>query len=235
MRIMKANGPLAVAMGAAAFWSIGFAGTHGARQSVKEELGNRVQEQTNRAPSRGDDELDVSKWQPLKNKYGWQIKYPKDWYATSNSDSVTAKTSSLVEIGGPKGCPYAVHQRCALIQIDAMAGQGAAFSNNSIDHYLGFNSNVGHPVFSERNFVLGGLPAGEVTFLVEAGVTREIAVKHEGKMLTITYLENTNIIVDHDKEVPVKSPADWKFADVFDKVLSNMSFYNVPKSVWPKP
>lgn len=177
--------------------------------------------------------LDTTHWKTLTNKYGWRIKYPADWYATANSDEVTARTSAMVELGGPKGCPDATHQRCAFIQIFAAPGQDASVSNQSPEEYLGFGQNhSGHPL-SEQVFKLDGLPAAESTgFVDEQGATREIAVKHEGQMLIITYIENTNIIVDQDKEVPVKSPADWKYKEVFDKMLDTMSFYEVPKSVF---
>ncbi len=138
----------------------------------------------------------------------------------------------MVELGGPKGCPDTTHQRCAFIQIDTAPGQDVSMSKQSPEEFLGFGQTHSGQLFSERSFKLGGLPAAESTGFVNGqGATRDIAAKHEGKILIITYIENTNIIVDRDKEI-VKSPADWKYKAVFDKMLDTMSFYEVPKSLF---
>ncbi|MGH9708070.1 MAG: hypothetical protein ACRD5R_15045 [Candidatus Acidiferrales bacterium] len=168
-------------------------------------------------------DLDTANWNTLKNVYGWQIKYPKNWYATANSDDVTTETSGLVEIGGPEGCPNAPQARCALIQIDPMIFQGEGISRLTPEEYLGTDKSWPDRL-SVRKFDLGALPAVEVISLVKPGpgqtqLVCEVAAKHDGRILQITYIEQGK------GQDMVKSPSDWKYAAVFDKMLTTFSFY----------
>src|SRR5271154_5569053 len=53
-------------------------------------------------PSSGviDPDLDLAHWSTLKNKYGWTIRYPKNWVPDSGGDT-TAETSGIVDFSGP--------------------------------------------------------------------------------------------------------------------------------------
>jgi hypothetical protein len=47
---------------------------------------------------------------------------------------------------------------------------------------------------------------------------REIVVKHDGKLLMITYAEEAK------DTATIVSPSDWKFTAIFEKTLSTFSF-----------
>lgn len=203
----------------------------GSPKSTPQTAQNKTRDKSTITSPVADTDLDTAHWRTVKNKYGWEIKYPKNWYADSSGDA-TPETSGLVEIGGPEGCQYASRKRCALIQIDAMIFQGESISNSSVEQYLGTNG-PRPDLRIERKFALGGVPAVDVCYLVAKGGAgapqRKIAVKHNGRILEIRYIEQGK---DEDT---IKSPSDWKYAAIFDKMLTTFSFYRVPETVWPKP
>jgi len=163
---------------------------------------------------------DTTHWTLLKNKYGWKIKYPKSWQPDNNP-----VTSGLVTFFGPGDC---TKERCASFQVDSEIFQSInGDDKKSPEQFLG-GDRPSTNLFNRRAFEMDGFPAFEVSAPNNPVPTRGIAVKHDGKILLITYSEGGK---DNDA---IKSPRDWKYVTEFDKILTTLSFYKVPESVWPK-
>jgi PsbP-like protein len=185
------------------------------QQRAKETAQDKSQ-----SPSAAPSALDTAHWNTLKNKYGWKIKYPKDWVPDEE-----APISGIVTFFGPGDC---TKERCVSFQVDSEifqdeGPQGEDFGpDNNPSKFLSY-----------RRYRLGGFPALDVIFhdANTNGYTlvRGVTVNHSGRLLGITYTEGGK-----DKDA-IKLPPDWKYTSNFNQILDTLSFYDVPKSVWPKP
>jgi hypothetical protein len=189
------------------------------RQPTKDQ----TQDKTKSPSEVTDPDLDTTHWSMLRNKYGWKINFPKTWVHDDH-----AETSGQITFYSPSDC---VKERCATFQIDSEINRGRF--KDSLERYLSIDK-PRPGLLSHRKFEIGGLPALDVVGLTKprperTDLVREIAVKHNGRILKITYSEGGK---DRDT---TKSPADWKYVAIFDKILGTLSFYDVPESVWPKP
>jgi hypothetical protein len=169
---------------------------------------------------------ETTNWKTLKSKWGWKIKYPPDWKPFSGPEAAPP-VSGLVEFYGPFDCG---HERCPFIQIDSDVNQGKVKEPTEEET----ESKKNNPnLFFRRRFQLGGFPATDACWYEPKAnggqLVRGIAVFHKEREIEITYLER-----GPDKAT-IKTPADWKYVATFDKILSTMSFYDVPDSVWPTP
>ena len=173
------------------------------------------------APGSSGTDLDTSHWNTLKNKYGWTIKYPQDW----NPDD-HATTSGQVSFYGPGNCAT---ERCAGFQVDAEIFQGDV--KISPEEYLGANK-ASSNLFNQKTIGLDGFPAVDACYYTSGlngrQPVREIAVKHHGRIVLITYSEGGK-----NKDA-IKSPDDWRYVTTFDKILATITFFEPPKNVWPK-
>ena len=175
-----------------------------------------------------DVDLDLAHWSTLRNKYGWKIKYPKNWVADSAGD-VTAETSGIVDFSGPWDC---AKERCVVLQIDSEILRDEF--KDSLERYLDVDK-LRPYLISQRKFEVSDFPALEVDFRCSAALgaievpCRQIAIKHNGRILRISYSEQGS-----DRNT-IKSPSDWKYIAIFDKMLTTLAVYQVPERVWEKP
>lgn len=172
------------------------------------------------SPSQAVSDVDTSHWTVLTNKYGWKIKYPPQIWQTDRD----AAASGLVEFSAGD----CTKERCASFQSDSEIFQKVnGDDKKSPQDFLtaGKQPKLG---YMERAFEIGGFPAFEVSGPNVPAPALQIAVKHYGKILLITYVEGGKDVA------AIKSSADWKYANEFWKILSTSSFYNVPESAWPR-
>jgi hypothetical protein len=159
----------------------------------------------------------------LRNKWGWKIRFPKDWEADADGED-TAETGDGVGIEGPKGC-YQADARCGYVAIDSMPLQTQSLSELSPKQYLLKNELYNRKLVREGETRVAGFPAYEIFFLQQNqggwpdGMPWHlIAVKREGKILRLLYHE------DAKHRSTIKSPDDWKLVPIFEKMLSTFSF-----------
>jgi hypothetical protein len=169
---------------------------------------------------------ETANWKTLKNKYGWKIKYPPDWPPAPNPEAAPS-VSALVEfIYRHFDC---AKERCASFQIQPYMYKGV---NDLPEEDAEPTKNIPN-LFFRRRIRLGGLPAVDTCWYSPESnggqLAREIIVVHKGREVKISYGEGG------PDGAAIKTPADWKYVGIFDKILSTMSFYDVPDSVWPTP
>ncbi|MGC2828307.1 MAG: PsbP-related protein [Candidatus Acidiferrum sp.] len=167
---------------------------------------------------------ETANWKTLKNKWGWEIKYPADWKVFENPQAGPA-ISGVVEFYSPGDC---VNERCASFDINSDINQGTVKDFPEEEA----KSQKNDPnLFFRRRFQLGGFPAIDACWYEpkanEGQLVRRISVIHKGREIEITYAEGGR------GKVAIKTLADSKYMGTFDKILSTMSFYDVPESVWP--
>jgi hypothetical protein len=163
----------------------------------------------------------IATWRELKNSYGWSIRFPRNWTANAIGDEEPA-TYESPDFAGPNDC-YKQGLPCAGFQIDAMPWQQDDISRQTPKEYLGGGSD---PDFIRQGPICLDGHVGYQVFYLAKNIggwshpepVREIAVKHNGKMLTIIYSENAK-----DNEA-IRSPQDWKLAPVFEQILSTFRF-----------
>ncbi len=166
---------------------------------------------------------ETANWKTLKNKDGWKIKYPANWGPEPDAEASPAVSGS-VDFYGPGDC---TKERCASFQIQTYMYKGV---NDLSEEDAEPKKNIPN-LFFRRRIQLGGLPALDTcSYSPESNggqVAREIIAIHKGREVVISYGES-----GPDRAM-IKTPADWKYVGTFDKILSTMSFYDVPESVWP--
>jgi hypothetical protein len=149
-------------------------------------------------------------WQELKNKWGWTIRFPKDWEVWAVGED-TPETGDNVWIQGPKGC-FEAGERCGFIEVQLLPedywlryrkANSASQAELQVDGFPAYK-NIG----LAKN--VGGWPQGEPV--------ETIVVNHKDEVLSILYSE------DAKDRAAIRSASDWKLAPVFNKVLSTFSF-----------
>ncbi len=193
-------------------------------QSVQTE----IQPKTRPAPTV---DSDVAQWTTLKNIYGWEIKYPKNWHVIgegvgSNSGDSSPNTSDLVFIKGPGSCS-GESERCGTVEV---APQDQMHSFMSLEEFLGVSNAPPPPGFSRpRRFELSESSALEYCWLMARIPACHVAIEHKGgQIFDIQYSEFGN---DHSQ---IKSPKDWQYESIFNKIVKTFSFYQIPKTLWPE-
>jgi hypothetical protein len=168
-------------------------------------------------------DLETANWKTLKNKYGWKIMYPPGWPPAPDLEAAPA-VSALVEFSLPFDC---TKERCASFQIQPYMYKGV---NELSEEDAETKKNIPN-LFFRRRVQLGGLPALDTCWYSSESnggqLAREIIVIHKGREVKISYGEG-----GPDRAM-IKTPADWKYVGTFDKILSTITFYDVPDSVWP--
>lgn len=165
---------------------------------------------------------DTAQWQELRNKWGWKIRFPKDWEAIGHGED-TPETDHGLILQSPSAC-YEAGERCGFVQIDSMPLQADSISKLSPREFLlrrlddsklltQGETRVGEHV-AYHILVLeqrrAGFPQGKPMQL--------IALKRGGKILQISYTE------DAKDRAAITSPSDWKLVPIFEKMLSTFSF-----------
>jgi hypothetical protein len=188
-------------------------------RGMPQESQKSAQDKSTPASAASEPDADTAHWKVLKNKYGWKIKYPKNWQPDNNP-----ATSGLVTFFGPGDC---TKERCASFQLDSEIEQKVNGDDKKSPQELLSGGRPPVPGYQRRAFEIDGFPAFEDSGPNVPAPALQIAVKHYGKILLITYIEG-------GKDVDaIKSPADWKYVADFDRMLSTLTFYEVPETVWP--
>lgn len=175
------------------------------------------------SPQKSDQAPGVFHWQELKNQFGWEIRFPKDWEAWGHgTDTPDAEADDQPEINGPRGCMES-GARCGGFQVIFPHYDYCKLSPRAF--LLGGGS--GAKIFTQGEIRVGDSLGYEVVSLDKDGPVRVIALKRDGMLLTITYSEN-----DRDPNA-IKLPSDWKFASIFETILSTFTFIPSSKTFPP--
>jgi len=191
--------------------------------STKQEPSEAEGQDKTQTPSAGvETDLDTTHWKTIRSKYGWKIKYPKNW----EPDDPEAAKSGLFNIYGPIGPGECQIARCAIITVDSEVFQGN--TKKSLEEFL--QADKLNYDYWRRELQIGGAPAFDVCCLYDEHhePMRKVAFRYHGRIMDFTYTEGGKA----DK--PIESPNDWKYVSIFDKMLESLSFFEVPESVWPK-
>ena len=159
---------------------------------------------------------DADKWVQLRNRYGWEIRYPADWGATGHGYTKPADDDAPT-IGGPKGC---YDQRCGNVQIQVETLKPTdKIAKLTACELVRRDLSTGAAVSSTRELEVAGVPACEIIFTSNYTLNRYIAFKYRNQSFLVAYWEDGKASITE-----IKSPADWKFVEVFDKMMSTFSF-----------
>lgn len=172
---------------------------------------------------------DLAQWATLKNIYGWEIKYPKGWDATGQGDAYHQGDTSpqdgyLVWIRGPLPC-NSESQRCATIAIAVGKADEAGTSTND---FLRLDP---ASLFGRlKKFELAGASAMEACWFMNAiGPACSVGFEHKGLGFGITYDEGGK------DDAQIRSPKDWKYESIFEKMLKTFSFCKATETRPPYP
>jgi hypothetical protein len=203
---MKIIQPIALSAAFAVFGLSGVFVTHRPAQRVWED-GLLMSEQSQTASNN---------WIQLMNRYGWKIRYPPNWKASGHENTAPANDDAPT-IVGPGTC---YRQRCGNIQIQVQDLERAdAVAAISACEYVKNSVSTTTKIVLTREFEIAGEPACEVVFTTGGILNRLIGFKHRNQGFLIGSWESGASSSDD-----IKSPADWRLTELFDKIMSTFSF-----------
>jgi hypothetical protein len=161
------------------------------------------------------------------------MRYPPDWEDATETfygEDLTFETSDFVYIQGPRNC-YTEAVGCALVGIRRYS-RNTADSEGTLEEYFGMNHPGGGSTeyLKRTRITLAGESALDVCSRGNSdgkvSVIRQIVFKHNGYLFEISYRETVN---SKKATLEIKTPQDWKYAAIFEQMLTTFSFSQIPR------
>jgi hypothetical protein len=158
----------------------------------------------------------LATWPSMKSQFGWEVSYP---YGSSRSGG---GQSADVTFPGP--C-YSGSVRCARVNIQSLempAGQDSARA------FLLAQPRSEQKIISQGEIEVDGKRGYEVTVVpdtrgwipADRRAFEFVAVQQGNRVLEVAYSETD------DQMRGIRSPAEWKFHDTFQQILSTITFFH---------